>query len=42
MFRMSGHFIQGNVCMYTDTYSKYSMDYPCIDMTDDKTEKYKH
>lgn len=42
MFRMSGHFIQGNDCMNIDIYSKYSIDYASVDVTEDKTKKYKH
>lgn len=40
--RMSGHFMQGNVCMNTNIYSKYSMDYPRVSVTEDRTKKYKH
>lgn len=39
---MSGHFIQGNDCKNIDIYSKYNMDYASVDVTEDKTKKYKH
>lgn len=35
---MSGHFIQGNICLSTHAYAKSSVDYLRIDVAEDKPE----